>query len=102
MLHNIKFLCPLISTYISNYYAAPARLISDGGEILSKKGTTQGDPTSMGAYALGILPKLDSLLDFVLTSALQTREVAFADDLTVAGKLADIKSFWDKLSANWS
>ena len=39
-----------------------------------------------------------SLLDFVLTSELQTREVAFADDLTVAGKLADIKNFWDKLS----
>ena len=98
MLHNIKFLCPLISTYISNYYAAPARLIFDGGEILSKEGATQGDRTSMGAYALGILPMLDSLLDFVLTSALQTREVAFADDLTVAGKLADIKSFWNKLS----
>ena len=102
MLYNIKFLCPLISTYISNYYAAPARLIFDGGEILSKEGATQGDRTSMGAYALGILPMLDSLLDFVLTSALQTREVAFTDDLTVAGKLADIKSFWDKLSANWS
>ena len=39
-----------------------------------------------------------SLFDFVLTSELQTREVAFADDLTVAGKLADIKNFWDKLS----
>ena len=39
-----------------------------------------------------------SLLDFVLTSELQIREVAFADDLTVAGKLADIKNFWDKLS----
>ena len=67
-----------------------------GGEILSKEGTTQGDPTSMGAYALGILPMLHSLLDFVLTNDLQTREVAFADDLTVAGKLVDIKNFWDK------
>ena len=56
----------------------------------------------MGVYVLCILPMLHSLLDFVLTNDLQTREVAFADDLTVAGKLADIKSFWDKLSANWS
>ena len=41
MLHNMKFLCPLISTYISNCYAAPARLfIFGGGEILSKEGTT--------------------------------------------------------------
>ena len=50
MLHNMKFLYPLISTYISNCYAAPARLfIFDGGEILSKESTTQVDTTSMGA-----------------------------------------------------
>ena len=56
----------------------------------------------MGTYALGILPMLHSLLDFVLTSDLQTREVAFANNLTVAGKLADIKGFWDKLSTSGS
>ena len=39
-----------------------------------------------------------SLLDFVLTSDLQIREVAFVDDLTVAGKLADIYNLWDKLA----
>ena len=33
------------------------------------------------------------LLDFVLRNAFQTRERAFADDLTVTGKLADIKNF---------
>ena len=94
MLHNMKFLCPLISTYISNCYAAPARLfIFGGGEILSKEGETQSGPTSMGFYALGILPMLHCLLDFVLTNDLQTREVAFADDLTVAGKLVDTKNF---------
>ena len=66
MLHNMKFLCPLISTYICNCYAAPARLFIFGaGEILSKVGTTQGDTTSMGACSLGILPILHSFLDFV-------------------------------------
>ena len=83
MLHNMKFLYPLISTYICNCYAAPA---------------TQGDPTLMGAYARGILPILHFLIGFVLTNDLQTREVAFADDLTVAGKLAYVKNFWDKLA----
>ena len=90
MLHNMKFLCPLVSTYISNCYVAPASLFIFGGdEILSKEATTQGDPTSLGAYALGILPMVHSLLDFVLTNNLQTREVAFVDDITVAGKLVD-------------
>ena len=55
----------------------------------------------MEAYALGILPMLHSLIDFVLTNDLQTREVNFADGLKVAGKLADIKNFWDELT-NWS
>ena len=87
MLHNMKFLCPLVSTYISNYYTAPARLfIFGGGQILSKEGTTHDDPTSMGAYAIGILPVLLSLLGLVLTCDIQTREVAFADALRVAGK----------------
>ena len=72
----MKFICPLISIYISNCYAAPARLfIFGGGEILSKEGTTQGDPTSMGAYALGILPMLHSLPDFVLTNDLQLEKL---------------------------
>ena len=31
MLRNMKFLCPLISTYICNCYAAPARLFNFGG-----------------------------------------------------------------------
>ena len=34
----------------------------------------------------------------VLTNDLQTREVAFANDLTVAEKFADITNFWDKLA----
>ena len=83
--------------YTCNCYAAPARPFIFGRcEILSKEGATQGDPTSMEAYTLGILPMLHSLIDFVLTNDLQTREVNFADSLTVAGKLADIKNFWDE------
>ena len=52
----------------------------------------------MGAYALGISPMLHFLVDFVLLNALQTREVAFADDLTVTRKLTDLENFWDKLA----
>ena len=49
MLHNISVICPTISTYVSNHYQSAARLFAIGGkEILSKEGTTQGDPTSIG------------------------------------------------------
>ena len=66
--------------------------IFGGGEILSKEGVTQGDTT-----LIGVMP-LTSLLDFVLTNELQTKEVAFGDGLKAAGKLADIKNFWDKVA----
>ena len=65
----------------------------NGGEVLSKEGKAQGDPTSMRAYTLCILPMLHSMLNFVLTNDLQIIELAFADDLSVAGKLAGIKNF---------
>ena len=100
MLHNLKFICPVIATYISNCYMCPARLfIISGGELLSKEGTTQGDPTSMCAYARGILPLLQSLLDFVSVHELNTEEAAFADDFRVAGKLSSIKDYWSQLTS---
>ena len=44
----------------------PAKLfIIAGGELLSEEGRTQGDPTSMGVYTLGILSLLQFLLDFI-------------------------------------
>ena len=49
MLHNISILCPTISTSTSNCYQSAVCLFVIGGkEILSKEGTTQGNPTSMG------------------------------------------------------
>ena len=41
MLHNLNFLCPIITTYTTNCYIKPPRLfIISEGEILSKEGTT--------------------------------------------------------------
>ena len=66
MLHNIKFICPVIATYIVNCYSTPSRLFIVGGsELLSKEGTTQGDPTAMGAYALGVVPLIAFLLEYI-------------------------------------
>ena len=47
----------IVATYIINCCAIPSSLfIVGGGEILSSEGTTQCDPTAIGAYALGIPP----------------------------------------------
>ena len=85
MLHNISVICPTISTYVSNCYQSAARLFAIGGkEILSKEGTTQGDPKSMGTYALGVTPLLHFLHEFILINEHRSKEVAFADELTIA------------------
>ena len=56
MLHNLKFICPIIATYIISCYITPSRLfLVGGGEIPSSEGTAQGDLRALGAYALSIL-----------------------------------------------
>ena len=64
ILHNISVICPIISAYINNSYNTPGRLFIIGGtETVSKEGTTQGDPAAMVAYALGVTPLTQHLLE---------------------------------------
>ena len=61
-LHNVKFTCPVLATFLHNAYQNPARLfINGGGEITSEEGTTQGDPLSMAFYALSTVPLISTL-----------------------------------------
>ena len=53
-LHNIRIICPQLSTVLINTYRRPARMIILGSvDILSVEGTTQGDNLAMAFYALG-------------------------------------------------
>ena len=50
----------------------------------------------MAAYALGLTPLLDYLQSFKRS----VKHVAFTDDETGAGKLEEIKIWWDTLMTN--
>ena len=101
MLHNSKFICPIIGTYIVNCFATPSRsFIFREGEILSTEGTTQGVSTAIGAYVLDILPLITFLLQFVNLNEMNAKEVAFAGNFSVAGSLDSIKGYWNKLIAS--
>ena len=49
-------------------------------------------------YALGILPLIKFLLEFVNLNEINAEEVVFADDFFVASSLNSIKDYWDKLT----
>ena len=94
-LHNIQVQCPTITIYAINTYRLSARLLITGGqEILSAEGTTQGDPLAMALYALSIQPLITSL-----QGACKIKQCWFADDASGAGPVAEIKRWWDNLSA---
>ena len=69
MLHSLKFICPIIATYII-------------------------DPTALGAYALGILSLIKFILESVNLNEMNAKEVAFADHFSVVCSLNSIKDYW--------
>ena len=99
-LHNTKILCPSISTYVNNCYSSPTDLYIQGGRsIKSEEGTTQGDPTAMAIYALGITLLLVwlSKKSNEGNSASASKQVAFANDLNGIGTVESQKKWWSLL-----
>ena len=77
-LHNIRVICPAVSTILINMYQISTRLfIVGGGEILSQEGTTQGDNLAMSFYALGT-----SVLIYSYNNA---KQIWLADDAAAGG-----------------
>ena len=77
-IERLCFICPVIPTYIYRTVSCVLLdcLLSVEENYCVKEGTTHGDQTSMSAYALGILPLLQFLLNFISVSELNVKEVA--------------------------
>ena len=95
-MYNIRIICPEIAIFVVNCYQEPARLFVMGGlEILSLEGTTQGDPTAMPVYAESIIPLMQVAADPMNDEETKARQCAYADDLTGAGTITELKKWWD-------
>ena len=84
-------LCSAITPAIINCYRHPARLFVGGECLLSREGTTQGNPLAMPMYALGVLPLVRS----VATPG--AHQCWYADDASAGDKLASVHKWWDRL-----
>ena len=98
-LHNFKQVCPALQLFLQNHYQKPAKLIfsdeSKQDHLLSEEGCTQGDPTAMAFYAGGTKPLIDILSDSVNKEL--CKQEWYADDSSAAGKLREIRKWWDVL-----
>ena len=84
---NIQRISRIISPILINTYRSEARLFVMGKVILSKEGTTQGDPLAMAMYALAVVPLVHAI---ATQGALQ---VWFADDASAGGRLLALRSW---------
>ena len=92
-LHNAQILCPSMAPALINIYRMNAELFVDNEVILSKEGTTQGDPLAMAMYALGVTP----LIQAVCSAG--AKQVWFVDDASAGGRIHQLRSWWDRLAA---
>ena len=71
----------------------PARLFTVGaGELYFKESKIQGDPTSVVAYALGILPLLQFLLDFISVNEPPAKKLLLQMTLWLLGNYQALKT----------
>ncbi|MDA8002339.1 MAG: reverse transcriptase domain-containing protein, partial [Alphaproteobacteria bacterium] len=89
-MRNIQVLCPSLANVVLNTYRLPPSVYINGEAIVSKEGTTQGDPLAMSMYAIAVLPLILELENLA-------KQLWFADDAAAAGRLRTLKQWWDTL-----
>ena len=97
-LYNVTIICPAIAIYVKNCYSLHSRLFIRGeSEIRSCEGKTQGDPIAVTLYVIAIIPMILMIVDTTSKIDDSTKTAAYADDLTAAGKIIQLKNWWETL-----
>lgn len=85
---NCEIICPAMSAVLANTYRDNSWLFIDGQRMLSKEGTTQGEPLAMAMYAIGTQPLIRRLHGIA-------NQVWYADDSAAGSSLVSIKEWWN-------
>ena len=95
-LHNVQYTCPGLSTFVKNLYSGQAELFvaSSGETILSKEGTTQGGPESMGFYAASTMPLANS------ADSHPCKRIFYADDGSGGADLIKLHEWWQDIQVS--
>ena len=88
-LHNVQYTCPELAMFVSNIYGCEAELFLANSDetILSREGTTQGGPESMGFYAASTTLLCNQ-------QSTDTKKLFYADDGSSGGKLEGLHKWW--------
>ena len=87
---NVTAICPSLAPVLINTYRSSSCLFVGGECLLSKEGTTQGDPLAMAMYTIGTKPLIDCLNGIA-------KQVWYADDSAAGSTVANIRRWWDGL-----
>lgn len=93
-LSNAMNLCPAIGTILVNTYRSDPCLFIEGETIMSKEGTTQGDPLAMAMYAIATIPLIRQL---EIATCAEVEQVWYADDSAAGGGIEKLRKWWDRL-----
>ena len=94
LIRNIQIISPQFSTILISTYRLPVRMIVFGSkDIVSNEGTTQGDNLAISFYAFGTA----TLLNYLLMSSPNVKNVCLADDITRSRTLVNFKKWWSAI-----
>ena len=91
---NIHDVCPAIATVLTNCYRSESPLFVQGEMLLSREGTTQGDPLAMAMFALASVPLIQKV------ETMGAKQAWFADDAASGGRLVRLRVWWDRLNTH--
>ena len=87
----LRSIMKLLSKALVNTYRSDIYLYIGEETLLSREGTTQGDPLAMAMHAIATVPLIETI------SNSDVKQSWYADDAAAGGILSGLRKWWDDL-----